>query len=63
MEVAEGKLSADPPSPGPTGLSLLPSKRGRGAAFAREVVLPPTPRLMSLVEQVLLGGPASNLHT
>lgn len=60
MEVAEGKL-------GPTSLSLLPSKRGRGAAFAREVVLPPTPhphpRLMSLVEQVLLGGPASNLHT
>lgn len=36
MEVAEGKL-------GPTSLSLLPSKRGRGAAFAREVVLPPTP--------------------
>lgn len=58
----EGKFSTNPSSPSPTSLSLLPSRKGKGVVFAREVFLP-APSLMSLVEQVLPGGPASNLHT
>lgn len=57
-----GQAQHPPSQPGPTSLSLLPSRRGKGVVLAWVVFLL-APSLMSLVEQVLLGGPASNLHT
>ena len=54
--------SAPISQPGPASPSSLPFRSGKGVVFTWEVFLP-TPSLMSLVEQVLLGGSASNLHT
>lgn len=61
----EGKLVTDPLSPGPTSPNLLasPERPGGSVQWEGSPRTPPSPLPQSLVEQVLLGGPASNLHT
>lgn len=51
------------PAPAQPRLSLLPHPRERHRVVVAWEVCLPAPSLMSLVEQVLLGRPASNLHT